>query len=197
MLVAGAGLAATVSAQEPTATSTAGEPSGGAGFVARVAEKLGVTVEQFREAIKAAALEAVDDALASGRITQEQADRARERIESGKGLRRFFDRLEERRERRHDVVRRGIIESAAGALNMSAEELRAELKAGLSLAEVAEQQGVSADDLKSRITTDAQSKLAQAVENGRLTQERADELLARLTERLDDIINASKEPPAS
>jgi hypothetical protein len=163
-------------------------------FLERVAEKLGITRDQLEDAIQAAALDAVDEAEANGRLTAEQADNARERIESGQGPRGFFDRRQDRREHRRDLVRKGIVESAAEALGMTFDELKAELQTGDSIADVAGEQGVSLDTVKAEITADAEAKLRVAVANGRITQERADAALARLSENLDEILNRSKEP---
>ncbi len=91
----GVGLATYASAQEPDDTPAAEQQAERRDqFLERVAEKLGITVEELQSAIQAAALDVVDEALASGRITQEQADKAKERIESGEGfgLRPFLER---------------------------------------------------------------------------------------------------------
>ncbi|MBI5289436.1 MAG: hypothetical protein HY873_10750 [Chloroflexi bacterium] len=193
------GVATQAAAQEPGAdsTPTAERQSARGNFLARVAEKLGISAEQLQQAIRDAANDTVDEALANGRITQEQADKAHERINSGKGLRGFFERRHDRREHRRDLVRHAIVQSSATALNMTVEELRAELQAGNSIADVANEQGVSLDTVKAQITSDAEAKLDELVANGKLTQEKADEALAKLTENLDDILNKSKQPAAS
>jgi hypothetical protein len=77
---------------------------------------------------------------------------------------------------------------------MTFDELKAELQTGDSIADVAGEQGVSLDTVKAEITADAEAKLGVAVANGRITQERADAALARLSENLDEILNRSKEP---
>lgn len=195
MAVAAAlGVAGVVGAQEPTPEPGVEQAAPRGNFLQRVAEKLGITLEQLQSAIQSAALDAVDEAEAEGRITAEQADKARERIESGQGLRGLFERRHERREHRRDLVRKGIVESAAEAMGMTFDELKAELQAGDSIADVAAEQGVSVDVVKEAITADAEAKLDEAVANGRITQERADELLSKLTEHLDDIVNRSKAP---
>jgi hypothetical protein len=189
------GLAPHADAQEPGDPTPASEHGARRGmFLERVAKKLGITRDQLEDAIQAAALDAVDEAEANGRLTAEQADNARERIESGQGPRGFFDRRQDRREHRRDLVRKGIVESAAAALAMTFDELKAELQTGDSIADVAGEQGVSLDTVKVEITADAEAKLGVAVANGRITQERADAALARLSENLDEILNRSKEP---
>jgi len=199
IIVATLGVATQASAQEPGtgSTPTAERQSPRGNFLARVAEKLGISAEQLQQAIRDAANDTVDEALANGRITQEQADKAHERIDRGKGLRGFFERRHDRREHRRDLVRHAIVQSSATALNMTVEELRSELQAGNSIADVAAEQGVSLDSVKAQITADAEAKLDELVANGQLTQEKADEALAKLTESLDNILNKSKQPAAS
>jgi hypothetical protein len=184
------------SAQEPQGTPPAG---GSARFADRVAANLGVTPDALRQAVKDAALQAVDEAESSGRITSEQAEAARERINSGKGLglRGLVHRHHQRAERLA-AVRRGIIESSATAIGIEPAELRDQLRNGESIASVAESHGVTVDDVEAQITSDAEEKLTQAVENGRITEERKQQVLDKLNERLDEILNRTKDtPPAS
>lgn len=189
------GIGAVALAQEPTPGLGVEQGAPRGNFLQRVAERLGITLEQLQSAIQSTALDAVDEAEAEGRITPEQADKARERIESGQNLRGFFERRHERREHRRDLVHKGIVESAAEAMGMTFEALKTELQAGDSIADVAAERGVSIDVVKDAITADAEARLDDAVANGRITQERAAELLSKLTEHLDDIVNRSK-PPA-
>jgi uncharacterized protein YidB (DUF937 family) len=158
----------------------------------RVAAKLGIDVDTLRSAFKDAGLEMVDEALANGRITDQQAQRARERIEAGKPLHLTP------RERGHLLARRAILQSSADALGITPEALRDELLSGKSIADVAEERGISVDDVTAQITSDLQAKLDQAVANGRITQQRADEAMAKLAENLDEIVHRvpGDQPPA-
>ncbi len=151
-------------------------------FASRVASHLGVTEQQLVDAFKAARLDMLDEALAEGKITQEQADKIRQRIEDSQGL--GFG-LKGWRMR----ALGGIVSSVAETLGMTPREIVQELKDGRSLAEIGEAKGVSADTLKSTILTAAQDKLDQAVADGKLTQERADKITARLTDNIDKILN--------
>ncbi|SFO77679.1 hypothetical protein SAMN05660464_1123 [Geodermatophilus dictyosporus] len=83
------------------------------------------------------------------------------------------------------------LEVAAETLGLSEEDLRAALEAdGASLAGVAEDQGVAVEDLVAALVAAAQEHLDEAVAEGRLTQEQADERSAELetwiTERVND-----------
>jgi len=69
------------------------------------------------------------------------------------------------------------------ALGMSAEDLHAALADGQTLPEIAEAQGVDWADVEATLLSAAEEKLAQAVEDGKLTQEQADTMLEKLQER--------------
>lgn len=82
------------------------------------------------------------------------------------------------------------LDAAATALGMTAEDLRTALQAdGATLASVAEEQGVAVDTLVDALVAAAQERVTEAVADGDLTQEQADERLADLeawiTERVD------------
>ena len=83
------------------------------------------------------------------------------------------------------------LEVAAETLGLTVEELRAQSRAGRTLAQIADAQGVSQDDLVAALVEAAEARLAQAVTDGRLTQEQADaraaDLEARITEKLDEV----------
>ncbi len=55
------------------------------GFLQHLAQRLNVSVDQLQNAFKGAAHDEVADALKAGRITQQQADQANQRIDSGQG----------------------------------------------------------------------------------------------------------------
>jgi hypothetical protein len=154
-------------------------------FLGRVAEKLGVSEEQLKTAVQDVELEMIDEALAEGRITEEQAAKMRERVENGEL--RFPGRPGHHPGR--CLVAHNLVEETARILGIEGREVIAALEDGKSLAEIAQEHGMSVDEYKTALTSAVEAKLAQAVENGRITQERADEMLAKFNENLDRIIN--------
>ena len=83
------------------------------------------------------------------------------------------------------------LETAAGSLGMTKEELRSELKDGATLGEIADAEGVGRADLVVDLVAAAKSELAERVESGDLTQEQADELTATLEERAAEALDWS------
>ena len=85
--------------------------------------------------------------------------------------------------------------AAADALGMTEAELRTALEAdGTTLADVAEEQGVAVGTLVDALVEAQQERIAQAVEDGRITQEEADERLADLEERITERVNSDTLP---
>jgi hypothetical protein len=82
------------------------------------------------------------------------------------------------------------LSTAATALGMTEDELRTALEAdGTTLADVAEEKGVDVGTLVDALVSAGQERIAAAVEDGRLTQEEADERLADLEERVTERVN--------
>ncbi|MGY1673023.1 hypothetical protein [Geodermatophilus sp. SYSU D00710] len=81
----------------------------------------------------------------------------------------------------------------AETLGLSEEELRTALEAeGATLASVAEAQGVAVEDLVAAIVGEAEERIATAVEEGRLTQEQADEWRADLEARVTEFVQSAE-----
>jgi uncharacterized protein YidB (DUF937 family) len=78
---------------------------------------------------------------------------------------------------------------AAQVLGLTTDELREQLKDGKTLAEVATAQGVERQTLVDALVASATERLAQAVTDGTITQERADEMTARLPEMIDKVVD--------
>ncbi|TYP89221.1 hypothetical protein [Blastococcus xanthinilyticus] len=79
---------------------------------------------------------------------------------------------------------------AATALDLTEDELRTALESdGTSLADVAEQQGVAVGALVDALVQDREERIAEAVADGELTQEQADERLADLEERITERVS--------
>jgi hypothetical protein len=165
-------------------------------FLSRVAGKLGISKDELSGAIESTELEMVDEAVADGRISEEMAERLRGRIEEGKGFLGLPVRWPQRAGSAR-IIRAGlhlVVDPAAEVLGMERADLVGELRDGKSLAEIAEEQDVGLEELKSGILDGAAAKLEEAVSNGRLSEARAEGILQRLTERIDDIIDRTLPP---
>ena len=79
--------------------------------------------------------------------------------------------------------------SVAKTLNMTEAELKAQLTAGKSVADVAKAQNVDIDTVIAALTTEFTAHLAEEVTSGEHTQAEADAKLAEFSTRLDDMVN--------
>ena len=140
--------------------------------LAKIAENRGVSVEQLQADIKARVLARIDAAEKAGRISSERATRLRARVSEGRlcGARNHV---------RARIAARSMLRAAAGFLGLNREQLRAQLP-GTSLTGLAEKQGKSASALEAAMVAPAKARLAKAVEDKKLSQDRADEILAKL-----------------
>lgn len=75
-------------------------------------------------------------------------------------------------------------------LGIDAETLRGELAAGSTLAEVAEANGVSADDLLAALVAEAEAHITEHVEEGSLTEEEAAAKLTDIADRVSERVNS-------
>jgi hypothetical protein len=82
--------------------------------------------------------------------------------------------------------------AAAEALGIEASELRSALQDGQTIAQVAESRDVPLQSVIDAIVADMNSHLDEAVSNGRLTQEQADEIKANATERATALVNGER-----
>ncbi len=123
---------------------------------ALLADALGITVEELEAAREAANEAAIAEAVAQGLITQEQADA----MQARKALMSYLDRK---------VL-------LAGALGITVEELEAAHEEGKTLTDLMIDAELDATTVRDNLREAHADALAQAVEDGVITQEQADEM---------------------
>ena len=189
LAIAGGGAAVSAASQSD---------SPGSSFWDSVAKHLGIPSDKLEDATKAAAVDQVDKALENGRITKEQADELKSRIESGEfppffgpGFFGGFHGPHGMDGPGHHFFFGEKDSAAADYLGLTEAELREKLFAGKSLAHVAKAEGKSVDGLKQAILAGAKSHLDGAVADEHLTREQADAIYKRLQSTIDDIVNGT------
>jgi hypothetical protein len=155
------------------------------------AGRLDVDADELREALAAAEDAQLDAEVKAGRLTQEQADA-----------------IKQMRDRSGLVLGGGpghghggpgfgpgggprggpgeILGAAAKALGISEEQLVQRLRNGRTLPQIGKAQGKDYADVKAAIRDAVKTELDAAVEDGRLTQQQADDMLEHLSGHLDD-----------
>jgi polyhydroxyalkanoate synthesis regulator phasin len=138
----------------------------------------------------------VDEAVEAGRLTEEEGERLKDRLDSGR-LPRFLPDVEpfpvpfgDRRfdfpggELRFTFGQLVDLDTAAAYLGISESELRDELADGNSLADVAREEDKSVEGLVDELVDDAEQRIDDAVDDGRLSEEAASRLREDLEERV-------------
>jgi len=77
----------------------------------------------------------------------------------------------------------------AEILGLEQSELREAVTGGQSLADVAAEQGVDTQELVDALVDAAEERVSGALENGRIDQEKADEILSGAEQRAEDLVN--------
>jgi hypothetical protein len=176
---AGAGVAATKLTSSPSEESKA--------IVNDAAKSLGIEPSKLSAALKKAFEDRIDAAVAAGRLTKQQGDELKQRIESGDfplfGPPAFGHGFAAP----HPFFRG--LDAAASYLGLTEEQLHSRLESGKTLAEIAKAQGKSVDGLKAALVKDAKSHLDAAVRAGRLSSAEEQRVLADLEQRIDDLVN--------
>jgi len=85
---------------------------------------------------------------------------------------------------------RGVAsEALTDLLGIDAQELRAQLRDGATLAEIAQAQGVDVQAVVDELVGELDERLTNAVENGRIDQAEADQKLVDAEARITDMVN--------
>lgn len=164
----------------------AGEPSEYCtAFRASFAANLGKTEAEVVAAAKAAIGSTVDAAVADGSLTADAAARIKARVAAADadGCR-ILSGWHGKAARAVGIAKDGFA-AAAEALDMTTTQLRAELRSGKSLKDVAAANGVPYASVTAAALAAVDKDLDAAVAAGTLKQARADRILERLERRLE------------
>jgi hypothetical protein len=138
----------------------------------------------------------INQAVANGRLTQDRADKLLTNLEdvitraiNGELFPNRLGLLENR-------VGRGVLNLAAEQTGLERAEIVQELKAGKSLADILTEHNVDVTAFIDTAVNQASERAYSAVANGRITQERADQLISIFRDRLTESMNQSGEATA-
>jgi polyhydroxyalkanoate synthesis regulator phasin len=192
LLVAGLGAAGAIAASR---IISPGEET--KAIIDDAASQLGVEPSELSEALKEALKNRIDEAVDDGRLTEEQADELKQRIDENEypllgGPWRFgLDRHGAGLDRFGPLGHLGdfrLLSTAASYLGMTEAELRAALE-DKTLAEVAKEHGKTAAGLVQQLVATQTKRIDEAVADGKLTDDQATTLKAGLEERMESFVN--------
>jgi hypothetical protein len=178
-------------------------------FLNDVAKRLGVSPEKLSSALKGAAIDRLEAAVKAGKLTQAQADAIKRRIEQGgvgpgplapgpflghrqlvpghPFLHHFGGHLAF-----GGPIAACPIAAAAKYLGLTDAQLRNQLMAGKSLAQIAQSQHKSVSGLQSAIQAAVKTRLDKAMSAGFLTKAQEQRILSKM---IPAIINRKLEKP--
>jgi hypothetical protein len=161
-----------------------------------IASILNISVEEYEAAIDTAENQVLDEAVADDWLTQDQADRLRERLDAEPGLDHWgkgfpFEGGMPGMRGFRGVRGESLFSIAADKLGMEVSDLVAELQDGKSIADVAAEKGVATQEIADAYLAQYQEKLADAVANEDITQKQADLMLENLAEQVASQIEAA------
>jgi hypothetical protein len=165
-------------------------------FLDDVAGRLHVSTDQLTEALKGAAQDRIDAAVKAGRLTQDQADKLKQRIAQANGLplvgglRLGPGRLGMHRGFPGMAFGPGVdLKAAASYLGLTPQKLMADLRGGKSLADVASGRHKSVDGLKAALKKAQTDRLDAAVKAGKLTDAQRTKIETDLDKRIDALVD--------
>jgi len=124
---------------------------------AHLADALGISADELAEAREAAKDAAIEQALADGKITEEQV----EMMEARQALQSYMEKDE----------------MIAKALGITVDDLGVAKEDGLRIPDLIEELGIEREEFEANLQTIREDTLQQAVEDDVITQEQADQML--------------------
>jgi lambda repressor-like predicted transcriptional regulator len=194
---AAAALAVVLGAGAAFAANGSSNPT--ADFLGDVAKRLGISEDKLEGAIEDATIARIDAAVAAGEITEEEGDELKERVRSGDvpailpgfGGPRFDPPVPPEGFGLGRLALPNPLDTAADYLEMDHADVRRALHDGKSLVDLAKDQGKSIDGLKEALRDAIRRDADEAVDDGVLTQEQADDFVEKLTGAVDELVERS------
>ncbi len=185
-LAAGAGAALAAVGAGGAIAATQGSPrEESKAVVEDAAKQLGISPAELNAALAQALGKRIDEAVTSGRLPEELGEKMKQQLESGE-FPLFGGPLGGRHGGRHGAMK---LRAAATYLGLSGAEVRQALRDGKTLAQLAKDHGKSVDGLVDALVAAGTKRLDEGVASGKLTNAQRDQLVARLEQRMADLVN--------
>jgi polyhydroxyalkanoate synthesis regulator phasin len=151
-------------------------------YLQDLAKRLGVSVSSLQQDKLASAEDVLAQLVKDGKLTQNQANQIKQRLEShqacsgnGRGLWGRGVTIQSLKQYLPSVATQ-----VAQGLHLTTTQLMSQLQSGKSLSDIATAQGVSSSQLQTLVTNAIQSAVNKAVSDGNLTQQQATNIMQML-----------------
>lgn len=171
-------------------------------FLNDVAKRLGVSSQRLRSALNGALIDRLNAAVKDGRLTQAQAKAIEQRLEHGVAVpfllgpgmgkaRSGFRAPPKLLGGPRPLGPAGPLAAAATYLGLSDTALLTDLRSGRSLAQIAKSRGKSTAGLERAMAASIKAKLDRAVAAGYITKSQEQQILSRLSSKMNALIEHS------
>jgi len=180
--------AATSPTPSPSSTSSPNRPGEGNGavctdFINHFTADLGTDQSKLDAAFQKAITETLADQVKAGKLTQQQADAMKAKL-AGKQPCAIAPALQQRGggKAAMGAYVKQLLAAAASSLDVTPDQLKADLQKGMSLSQVAATHNppITEDQFRTKLIANLKPLLDQAVTNGKLTADREQKILQRL-----------------
>ncbi len=194
LAVAVAGAQTNTPAATPSPSSTTSPGTGNdilrQQFLQDLASRLGVSVDTLQGDIKDTEKALIDKGVADGKITQDQANDLKTRIDNGENVQ--LGLILGNHPKGIRGVVNDIIGEAAKVLGLQKSDVTDGLKAGTSLNDIANAHGTSTADFHTKLLAQVKSDLDARVASGGITQAQADQAYQKFSDNIDKITNGTR-----
>ena len=153
--------------------------------IAQVAQEQGVDVQTVIDAMVADATAHTDHAVQDGKLTADQANERKANLQE-----RITKLVNEGKPKGGGPRGHGPkLDAAAKALGVSTDDLRGQLRDGKTIAQVADDRNVDKQKVIDAMVADATEHIDQAVKDGKLTADQANERKSGLKDRITTLVN--------
>jgi len=168
-----------------------------------LAGRLGISIDQLNAAMKQARIDTINQAVAAGQMTQDQANQRIQAIQSGQRMGPQNGQGQQGQGQQGQGrpgfgqrgpggpggMRDGGPMELATILGITPDQLRTEFQAGKSIAQIGQDKGITRDQLKSKILDARKAKLDEAVKAGRITADQEQQIMTRMTANIDRMLD--------
>ncbi len=158
-------------------------------FLQDLANRLGVSVDTLQSDINDSQKALIDQAVANGTLTQNQANDLKTRIDNGENV--GLGQILGGHAKGVRGVVNDIIGEAASVLGLQKSDVTDGLKAGTSLNDIANAHGVSTADFQTKLQAQVKSDLDAKVTAGTITQAQADQAYQQFSNNIDKITSST------
>ncbi|MCL5960111.1 MAG: hypothetical protein M1358_12505 [Chloroflexi bacterium] len=185
LVIVGSLAAGTAVAQTPTPEAKTGANTMYQNFLGKLAGNLGISVDNLTKAIDTTRDQILDEAVQNGKITKDQADKIKQRTPNGNLMpfigKGHFGFKGKRPGTNFGVLGRDVtVQALANLTGKTVDQVKQELQSDKNIKKFLDDNKITNAQLHDAVVQIVQQKVDQAVKDGKLTQQQADNILNKI-----------------